>query len=71
MFPHSPHSKNIAKEWIILRYEFNPEVELLLINQSDAKVQMVYQPNKWPMPKIGPRPPYYTEPIYEAEYPVI
>lgn len=54
-----------------MRYEFNPEIKLLLINQTDAKVQMVYQPNKWHMPKIGPRPPFYTEPTYEAAYPVI
>ena len=49
----------------------SPGVKLLLVNHSDAVVQMVYRPAKWPMPKIGPRPPYYTDPIYEAEYPVI
>lgn len=54
-----------------MRYEFNPEIKLLIINQTDAKVQMVYQPNKWHMPKIGARPPFYTEPTYEAAYPVI
>ncbi|WP_189655246.1 hypothetical protein [Bacillus sp. HNG] len=54
-------------------YEYNPEVKLLLINQSNEIVQVLYNGNPHPysMPKIGPRPPYYCNPRYEQYYPVI
>ncbi|MED3795619.1 hypothetical protein P4571_24685, partial [Niallia alba] len=55
----------------ILRYEFNPEVKLLLVNHSNEKVKMVYMEDSWPMPKIGMRPPYYCYPSYELNYPII
>lgn len=48
-------------------------VELLLENQSEEKVNVLYAFNREPfkMPKIGPRPPYYTNPRCEWNYPVI
>lgn len=52
-------------------YEFNKEVKLLLQNESNQKVRMMYMSDSWPMPKIGPRPPYYTNPRYVRNYPVI
>ncbi|MFD1850920.1 hypothetical protein [Oceanobacillus bengalensis] len=56
-----------------MNYYYNPEVRLLLINHSNETVEMLYNanPSTWTMPKIGPRPPYYTNPRYEAYYPII
>jgi hypothetical protein len=52
---------------------YNPEVKLLLINQSDEKVEVLYNDNsvRIEMPKIGLRPPYYAYPRYEQYYPII
>ncbi|WP_168927237.1 hypothetical protein [Virgibacillus necropolis] len=52
---------------------FHPTVELLLVNHSDEKVEMLYDDNPytWLMPKIGARPPYYFNPRYIQYYPVI
>ncbi len=52
-------------------YYYNPEVKLLLINQSKEKEEMQYKSRKMKVPKIGPRPPYYVNPRYEQYYPVI
>ncbi|WP_193556974.1 hypothetical protein [Salicibibacter halophilus] len=54
-----------------MRYEFNPEVQLLLVDESDETVTMEYLSETWPMPKIGERPPFYTNPRYEPYYPLI
>lgn len=52
---------------------YNPEVKLLLINHSNKKVQLLYDdnPQTFTMPLIGPRPPYYYNPRYEENYPII
>lgn len=52
---------------------YHPKVKVLLINHSDKKVPMLYDnnPYTWPMPKVGPRPPFYTNPRYVQYYPVI
>lgn len=50
---------------------YNPEVRLLLINHSTEKVEVAYMNNKFKMPFIGPRPPYYIHPQYEPWYPVV
>ncbi|SEM15517.1 hypothetical protein SAMN05192533_101231 [Mesobacillus persicus] len=54
-------------------YVYNPEVKLLLVNQSNEKETVVYNHNPYgfQLPKIGPRPPYYTNPRYEPYYPKI
>ena len=54
-------------------YQFSPEVTLMLVNHSDETEWIVYDHNSdpWQMPKIGPRPPYYTNPRYEQYYPII
>ncbi|MGJ9382146.1 MULTISPECIES: hypothetical protein [Salipaludibacillus] len=54
-------------------YYYNPEVELLLVDASEKMVEMLYNDNPytWPMPNIGPRPPYYTNPRYEENFPLI
>lgn len=54
-------------------FEFSPEVCLLLLHDCDEKVPMLYNSNPytWPMPLIGPRPPYYTNPRYVVNYPLI
>ncbi|GAA0497847.1 hypothetical protein GCM10008986_26090 [Salinibacillus aidingensis] len=56
-----------------MQYYYNPEVKLLLINQSNEKDAVIYDENSHPFkaPKIGPRPPYYCYPRYEPYYPVI
>jgi len=54
-----------------LLFEFYPEIKLLLIDESDQKVTMHYMEDSWKMPKIGQRPPFYTNPKYEAAYPII
>ncbi|MCM3572414.1 MULTISPECIES: hypothetical protein [Mesobacillus] len=53
--------------------QYSPEVKLLLVNQSDEKVKVLYNDNskRFEMPKIGARPPYYAYPRYEQYYPII
>ncbi|GIO25867.1 hypothetical protein [Ornithinibacillus bavariensis] len=53
-----------------MRYYYNPEVRLLLIPQSDQKVTVTYtaSQNRFKLPLIGPRPPFYTNPIYQPYY---
>jgi hypothetical protein len=50
-----------------------PGVKLLLVNRSNEKVEVQYNSNSAPfkMPKIGLRPPYYTNPKCEKYYPII
>ncbi|MDQ0300229.1 hypothetical protein J2S78_002676 [Salibacterium salarium] len=50
-----------------------PEVQLLLVNHSNKRVELLYDDNRdtFKLPKIGPRPPYYCYPRYEPYYPVI
>lgn len=47
--------------------------KLLLLNESEQKVPVTYADNDKPfmMPLIGPRPPYFTNPRYQLNYPVI
>jgi len=54
-------------------YQYNREVQLLLVDHSNEKVALQYNSNQQPllMPQIGPRPPYYCHPRYEQYYPVI
>ncbi|MEK5067395.1 hypothetical protein [Sporosarcina sp. FSL K6-1508] len=49
------------------------EVEVLLINHSDEKVDIIYNSNPIPVraPKIGMRPPFYWNPQYVHYYPTI
>lgn len=53
--------------------KYSPEVRLLLLNASEQKEELLYDsnPNPWSMPKIGPRPPFYVNPRYEQNYPII
>jgi hypothetical protein len=50
---------------------YHPEVKLLLEADSDETVTMTYIDQTWLMPKIGPRPPYYYNPIYKENQPKI
>ncbi|WP_372631039.1 hypothetical protein [Cohnella sp.] len=54
-------------------FEFDPCVRLLLVTGSNARVQMRYasNPYTWSMPEIGPRPPFYANPRYGANYPIL
>ncbi|MDF0727618.1 hypothetical protein PY093_13070 [Cytobacillus sp. S13-E01] len=56
-----------------MQFYYNPEVKLLLIPQSKEIEEMIYanNKNKFNVPKIGPRPPYYYNPRYDQYYPVI
>jgi len=49
------------------------DIRLLLKGESEETVDMLYNDNPytWEMPKIGPRPPYYTNPRYEQSYPIL
>ena len=49
----------------------NLYVQLLLCNYSNEMVYVKYLDFVWTMPLIGPLPPYYTNPRYELNYPVI
>lgn len=71
-FERSNKVKKNPREVITLHY-YHPEVKFLLVDHSDEQVEMLYDFNShtWPMPKIGPRPPYYCNPRYEQYYPVI
>ncbi|WP_167751445.1 hypothetical protein [Lentibacillus salicampi] len=54
-------------------YYYNPEVRYLLMSQVKGKAKVLYDnnPQAWPAPVIGPRPPYYTNPRYMPSDPVI
>lgn len=55
-----------------MEYYYNPEVKLLLINQSDKRVRVSYaSDHQFELPMIGPRPPYYTNPIYVPYIPIL
>ncbi|WP_230398132.1 hypothetical protein [Novisyntrophococcus fermenticellae] len=56
-----------------MKYEFSPEIKLLLLKHSTEEVQMQYDSDRctWSMPKIGRRPPYYTDPEYVLNFPII
>lgn len=55
------------------QYYYNPEVSLLLVNHSNEKVDVLYVANQqmFQLPKIGPRPPFFINPVCEQYYPVI
>lgn len=57
----------------MMKYYYNPEVKLLLWNETNKKVEMQYNDNEklLEVPLIGPRPPYYGNPKYEQYYPTI
>lgn len=54
-------------------YYYSEEVKWLLVEQSDEKVELLYDsnPNTFELPLIGPRTPYYYNPRYVPYYPVI
>ncbi|WP_010098786.1 hypothetical protein [Ornithinibacillus scapharcae] len=52
-------------------YYYNPEVKRLLKNHSDKRVTVSYLDRNFILPKIGPRPPYYTNPRYEPYMPIL
>ncbi|MEK3731832.1 MULTISPECIES: hypothetical protein [Paenibacillus] len=56
-----------------MRFDFHPRARLLLVNHTNEKVQMLYNANPytWSMPLIGARPPFYANPRYEPNYPLI
>lgn len=64
--------KMIREEVNMLVY-FNPNVHLLLLTESFGKVRVLYNdnPRAFQLPSIGVRPPYYTNPRYEAYYPIL
>ncbi|KRF54615.1 hypothetical protein ASG97_04220 [Bacillus sp. Soil745] len=58
---------------LYMPYYYSEEVKWLLVEQSDEKVELLYDsnPNTFELPLIGPRPPYYYNPRYVPYYPVI
>lgn len=57
----------------MMKYYYNPEVKLLLVNDTKEKVSVLYGAdfNVFEMPLIGKRPPYYTNPRYISYFPAI
>ncbi|WP_179134596.1 hypothetical protein [Oceanobacillus timonensis] len=55
------------------QYDYNPEATLLLINHSNEKVNVLYTATnqRFLLPKIGERPPYFMNPDYRQYYPII
>lgn len=53
--------------------QFSPVVQLLLQPQSQARVPLLYNSNPYAfsMPLTSSRPPYYTNPRYGWNFPVI
>lgn len=69
---------NIIKKYFkeaaaLENYNYRPIVNLLLVNSSSKKVEVLYNSNPDPfqLPKIGLRPPYYCNPRYGFYYPII
>ncbi|WP_187370988.1 hypothetical protein [Gracilibacillus massiliensis] len=56
-----------------MHYYYNPEVKYLLMPKSLEKETLLYNANlsRLKVPTIGPRPPYFTNPIYQPYYPII
>ncbi|WP_080845882.1 hypothetical protein [Cytobacillus gottheilii] len=54
----------------MLPYYVNLEVKYLLIDETSDKEEVFYANNEIPfeLAKIGPRPPYYTNPKYEPYF---
>lgn len=52
-------------------YQINVDVELMLINESNETEELQYQNFLFRVPMIGPRPPYYANPRYDLNYPII
>ncbi|SDE15145.1 hypothetical protein SAMN02799630_04826 [Paenibacillus sp. UNCCL117] len=52
---------------------FYPQVHWLLLPYSKERVPLYYAFNNqpWSIPAIGPRPPYYANPRYVLNRPVI
>lgn len=53
--------------------KFCPKTELLLVDESNKKVKVSYASNCCPfkLPLISPRPPYYCNPQYKKNCPLI
>lgn len=84
MIRHMPCMKNMYRDGLVavrlevfgglyMPYYYSEEVKWLLVEQSDEKVELLYDsnPNTFELPLIGPRPPYYYNPRYVPYYPVI
>lgn len=56
-----------------MQYYYQPDIQFLLINHANEKVEVLYNDNSKPfkLPLISNRPPYYAHPRYEAYYPMI
>lgn len=56
-----------------MKTDYYPEVKLLLKNHSERTVEVLYDENtnRFKMPLIGSRPPYYAHPVYKSYYPII
>ncbi|GAF23313.1 MULTISPECIES: hypothetical protein [Shouchella] len=54
-----------------MNFTLYPEVTLLTKSDSSEHERMHYLGDSWLVPKIGPRPPFYTHPRLDPEYPVL
>ncbi|MEK0312380.1 hypothetical protein [Cohnella sp. 56] len=53
-------------------YSFSRNADLLLVKQTEDRVKIAYADFfTLTLPVIGPRPPYYANPRYVGNYPVI
>lgn len=56
-----------------MNYYYSPKANVLLMPQTNEQDHIRYDNNPftWETPRVGTRPPYYTNPSYEQYYPVI
>lgn len=54
-----------------MKFQIYPEVVWLLVNETNQKEELVYLNHRWNVPVIGKRPPYYGNPRYTLNYPLV
>ncbi|MCZ0701655.1 hypothetical protein J2T56_000137 [Natronobacillus azotifigens] len=54
-----------------MTFEYNPTIKILLQGNTKKKVSMEYREHTWMMPKVAKRPPYFMNPQYGWDYPII
>ncbi|MBU5593775.1 hypothetical protein KQI76_01210 [Amphibacillus sp. MSJ-3] len=54
-------------------FYYYPGVQLLLSNEANQDVELIYNDNPYPIltTLIGERPPYYFNPRFTESYPIL
>lgn len=63
----------IKKGVLIMTHYYFPGAQLLLFNETNQTVDVLYNDNPYPfiLALIGERPPYYMDPVFQETYPII